>query len=275
MWGVLGVSVRMLSEFGFSAIQIVVTRLLVSAAVLGVYLFFTDKSKMRMDLKDVKWFVGTGIFSMLFFNTCYCITVELTSLSVAAVLLYTSPVFVVLISRPVFKEKITAEKWAAVALSVTGCALVSGIQASGVSGIRSSGIASGIGAAVGYALYSVLAKILLKKYDSLTILLFTFAFAGAGGLFITPVREIAVIVGNAPIAAFVIIVSAIICCVAPYVFYNRALSAIQASKASVIASIEPIVATAAGVVAFGEGLTFSGIIGTSLILIAIAILNSR
>ncbi|MEL7657192.1 MAG: DMT family transporter, partial [Bacillota bacterium] len=106
MWGTVGVSVKVLSGFGLTAIQMVVARLIVAAGFLGAYLLFTDKEKLQIDKKDIKYFLGNGILGILFFHTSYCITVQLTSLSIAAILLYTSPIFVTLLSVPIFKEKL-------------------------------------------------------------------------------------------------------------------------------------------------------------------------
>lgn len=273
MWGTLGVTVRVLSAFGFSSIQMVVARLSVSAVLLGAYLLITDRSKLRIEAKDIKWFIGTGIFSMLFFNTCYCITVSMTSLSVAAVLLYTSPIFVALFSIPVFKEKLTIRKGAAILFSVAGCTLVSGVLNESTGGIPAKGLVFGIFAALGYALYGILAKMLVKKYHALTILLYTFFMAGTGGVFAGDIKGIAHIIVKQPMAVPAVIVIALICSVIPYILYTNALKYIEASKVSVIASMEPVVATILGVILFGEKVSFTGMIGIVCVLSAIGILN--
>jgi len=66
MWGTIGVSVRILSQFHFSSIQVVVARLLMAVIFLGGFLLVTDKDKLKIEQKDIKWFLGTGILSMLF-----------------------------------------------------------------------------------------------------------------------------------------------------------------------------------------------------------------
>lgn len=275
MWGTIGVSVRILSQFHFSSIQMVAARLSMSAVFLGVFLLITDKNKFKVEWKDIKWFLGTGILSMLFFNTCYCITVQLTSLSVAAVLLYTSPVFVMLLSIPVFKEKLTKYKLAASILSVIGCALVSGIFSTSMGQISKKGIVFGICAAVGYAFYSIFARILLKKYHSLTIIFYTFLIAGTGGIFIGNAPGILDIYVENPIAIVAVIGTALTCSVLPYILYTKALAQIEASRASVIASVEPVVATVIGIFAFAEKITLSGILGIICVLVAIGILNTK
>lgn len=275
MWGTIGVTVKILSSYGLSAIQMVVGRLGVSAILLGLFLLITDKNKFIIRIKDIKWFVGTGIFSMLFFNTCYSAAVQLTSLSIAAVLLYTSPIFVTLFSIPIFKEKLTAKKIIAVVCSVLGCMLVSGLLSSNESGIAINGLFLGMCAAVGYAFYGILARVMVRRYHPLTILFYTFILAGIGGVFIGDVKGIVDIVVNRPSSMVVIIIAALICSIVPYMLYTTALKEVEASKASVIASIEPVVATLIGHIVFGEVISFMSIIGIVSVLSAIIILNVR
>lgn len=233
MWGTTGVSIRVLSQFHFSSIQMVVARLFMADIFLVGFLLVTDRKKLKIERKDIKWFLGTGILSMLFFNICYSITVQQTSLSIAAVLLYTSPVFVMLLSIPIFREKITKYKLAAIFLSVAGCALVSGIFSSNIGQITMKGLGFGVCAAIGYAFYSIFARILLKKYHSLTIISYTFLIASVGGIFIGNVPGIVEICVKTPIAIGAVIGSALICSVLPYILYTKALIDMEASRASV------------------------------------------
>ncbi len=275
LWGTLGLNVRVLAGFGFSSIQMVIARLSVSAIFLGVYLFIIDKEKLKIQKNDFKWFVGTGIFSMLFFNTCYTATVQITSLSIAAVLLYTSPIFVTLLSIPIFKEKLTAKKALAMLCSVVGCALVSGILSNNATKIPGEGIVLGICAAIGYAFYGILARILVKRYHSLTILFYTFLIASIGGLFVGDIKGIVEIIVNTPMAIIAVVVVSLTCSVIPYILYTIALKYIEASKVSIIASIEPVVATLLGVLIFKETLSVNGVIGIVCVLFAIGILNKE
>lgn len=273
MWGTFGVTVKVLSGFGFTAIQMVVARLIVSTVLLGAFLLITDKEKLRIKKEDIKWFLGTGIVSMLFYNTCYCQTISMTSLSIAAVLLYTSPIFVMLMSMVIFKEKLTLKKIVAMICSVIGCALVSGVLTNTAKGIPFAGVMFGIGAAFGYALYGIFAKILIKKYHSLTILFYTFLLAGIGGAFIGNSGGIIQIIMKEPISFLAILEAALVCGVTPYILYTTALKYLEASKVSIIASIEPVIATILGIVIFSEAITVTSIIGIICVLFAIVLLN--
>ena len=93
-----------------------------------LFLLITDRKKLKIDKKDLKWFFGTGLGSLFVNNLCYAETVQRASLSVAVVLLYTAPFFVMILSAVFFKEKLTVQKITALILSFAGCILVVGLS---------------------------------------------------------------------------------------------------------------------------------------------------
>ena len=87
LWGTMGIYVRRLNNLGFTTIEIVAVRSVVTAVLLLVVLFFYNRELLKIRIKDIWCFVGTGILSIVFFNYCYFKAITMTSLSVAAVLL--------------------------------------------------------------------------------------------------------------------------------------------------------------------------------------------
>lgn len=124
LWGCIGVFLRLLTAAGLDSMESVAVRSTVAAILYFFWLLFTDRAAFRVRLQDLWCFVGTGIFSVLFFNWCYFNAISLSALSVAAVLLYTSPVFVMLLSALCFQEPITPRKIGALLLTFCGCVLV-------------------------------------------------------------------------------------------------------------------------------------------------------
>ena len=104
LWGFMGLLVRSLNAVGLTSMEICFIRGAVTFVVMLAGLLLFDRKALRIKLKDIWCFVGTGAFSVAFFNFCYFKTMTLTSLSVAAVLLYTAPAFVMLMSAVLFKE---------------------------------------------------------------------------------------------------------------------------------------------------------------------------
>ncbi len=92
-----------------------------------LFLLIFDRKLFVIRLKDLWCFLGTGICSIVFFNFCYFKAITMTSLSVAAILLYTAPAIVMVLSYFLFKEKLTKRKLLALAMTFAGCVLVTGI----------------------------------------------------------------------------------------------------------------------------------------------------
>lgn len=277
LWGTMGIYVRKLNALGFTTMEIVAVRSAVTAVLLLCILFFYNKEMLKIRLKDIWCFAGTGILSIVFFNYCYFKAITMTSLSVAAVLLYTAPAIVMVLSAFLFREKITIVKMISLAATFAGCVFVTGL-AGGDKSLNAAGILVGLGAGFGYALYSIFSRYAIERgYHSLTISFYTFVFASVGVL---PLADINIIydacVKDLGIAGFYL-VFALVSTVVPYILYTLGLTGLENSKASIIASIEPVTAAVLGIVLFHEKMTIHNVIGILLVLGAIVIcnLNSR
>lgn len=279
MWGTMGLFVRNLAADGLSTIEIVFFRSVMASILMIGYMLVMDRKDMRIKIKDIWCFVGTGIVSLTLFNLCYFTTIQRTSMAVAAILLYTSPIFVVILSAIFFKEKITVSKIVALVIAFAGCVFVTGIVGGNLV-MDGVGIFVGIGAGIGYALYSIFGRFAIQKgYSSLTISFYTFVFASIGMLVVSPfLNPIGITVtkisqGSTIKDILLIVGIALVATVLPYVFYTLGLTGVENGKAGIMASIEPVVASILGIVVYKEKLTFTTIIGILLVLVAIVILN--
>lgn len=276
-WGVIGLFSKNLATAGCSAIQICFLRCAVATVLLWVYLLIFDRKQLKIRLRDIWMFLGSGILSFVMFGIFYFTTQQHATLSVAAVLLYTAPCFVMIMSAIFFKEKITGRKILALVLAFAGCVCTTGLLSSFTGGdsvaLSSTAILTGIGSGFGYALYSIFGNVALKKYSSVTLTAYTMLFAA---LALTPYCAKAelfdvVLSGKTPIYVIGI---AIVSTILPYLLYSLGLKYTEPGKASVMAFSEPVVATLTGIIAFHEKLTLGGIIGIALIFISIVILNT-
>jgi len=180
-------------------------------------------------------------------------------------------VFVMLMSAIFFRESITVRKVIALCLALGGCVLVTGVL-SGQSGITPLGILTGLGAGFGYALYSIFGRAALAKYGSLTVTTYTFIVAG---ICVLPFCRPAEIVRStaSPSAATSVLFLALVSTVIPYLLYTAGLRYTEAGKASVMASVEPVVASVVGILAFRESMTLSAVAGSVLVLASVILLN--
>lgn len=276
LWGVMGVFVRKLGTYGFSPLQIACLRILFGAVLFLLITAIFRRDLLKIQPRDVGLFLGMGLLSLLLFTVCYFTTISLASLSVAAILLYTSPIWVMLMSAVCFREKITRRKLLCAAMAFGGCVLVSGIGSA--ASLSPMVIVTGLLSAVGYGLYSIFGTFALRKYQPLTVTTYAFLFGAAGALLLCNPAQIARVIcesGQPGRLVLLITVTAFVTAVLPYLLYTVGLSRMRASAAAIMASIEPVVATTAGALVFGEALTVPAFAGIALVLGAIVVLNAK
>lgn len=270
-WGVIGLATRSLSAAGFTSFQIGAVRCVLAALTLIGCLAVFSPASLKIRPRDLWMFFGTGVCSIVFFNVCYFTTITLTTLSAAAILLYTAPIFVMLLSAVFFREKITLRKLIALVLAFCGCILVTGIT--GGTSLSPLSILAGIGAGFGYALYSIFGRAALARYGSLTVTTYTFAVAGICVLPFSRPGEIVRSVAAEPTLIGYILFLVLLSTVAPYLLYTVGLRYTEPGKASVTASLEPVVASLLGIIVYHEPMSISAAIGAALVLCAVIILN--
>lgn len=275
LWGCMGLFVRPLNEKGLTTWDIVFLRAIGTTLLLGLFLLLTNRKAFRIKLKDLWCFLGTGLLSIVFFNFCYFKEITMTSLSVAAILLYTAPAFVILISAPCFGEKITGRKLLSLLLTFTGLIFVTGVI--GDAGmLDGKSILIGLGAGLGYALYSIFGRYALARgYGSMTISFYTFLFASLGSVFFTNPVSIFETSTSSGTEILRVVIFVLVSTVIPYITYTIGLKRVENGQASIIASIEPVVATLNGILWFHESLSLWTTIGIVLVLSGIVICNLR
>jgi drug/metabolite transporter (DMT)-like permease len=175
-----------------------------------------------------------------------------------------------------FKEEITRKKVIAIASAFLGCILVA--SSGNFNGTLSYvGLMYGLCAGFGYALYSIFSRFaIIRGYHPMTITLYTFVFATLGSVPLVQYSEIRNLFTMQPtetMGNFLFL--ALIATLIPYILFTMGLSWIENSRAAVIVSVEPIVATVLGVLLFREVPTVSNIVGMVLIITAIIILNTK
>ena len=272
-WGTMGFFARNLYAVGFGPLEVAQTRITTGLLLVGLYILVFNRGHFKVKLKDIWCFLGTGIVSLLLFSTCYFSALNYTSLAVAAILLYTAPFFVMLLSLILFKERMNGKKVFALLLAFAGCVLVSGVG--GDMAFSWKGILLGLGSGFFYALYSIFGRYAINRgYGAWTMTFYTFLFCSVGCAFLSDWQVIGSAMANDNTVLWILglgFVTAFL----PYVLYSMGLENMESSKASILASVEPVVSALFGVFVFHEPISFWGVLGIAMVLGAIVVLNVK
>ncbi|HZG70284.1 MAG TPA: EamA family transporter, partial [Chondromyces sp.] len=248
-WGFLALFVKKLTEFGFNEMEIVTARVLVGGVWMSLFMLIQSPRAFVVRPKHIPLFIGTGILSIVFFNWCYFSAMNELSVSLAAVLLYTSPAFVIIFSALWLKESLTVAKVMAVLITMAGSALIAfsdGFNADW----NVTGLLLGLGAAIGYALYSIFGKLALKHYSANTVTFYTFI---AGLFCLLPFNFFFTEKIGLEAWGWIIGLGLIPTALA-YTLYTIGLEKMESGTAAVLATVEPVAAVIVGVFLFDESL---------------------
>ena len=269
-WGYIGVFNRLLASAGVDMNNRVFVRNFFSFVLLTLVFAIFRRDVFRVKLRDLPIFMGSGLLSILTLSWVYFNCQMECSLAVAAILLYLAPSMVVLMSAILWRSPITRRKVAALVLALLGCALVSGIVGGELTGTP-RGLLFGVASAFCYATYTIFAHYGLARYDTYTMIYWTFFFAGLGSLLFLDLPALlpalATPRGGAGAVGLVLVAT-----VLPYLFYTKGLEGVESGRASIIANVEPVVAALNGVVLFHEKLSVWVLLGIVCVLFGVVLL---
>lgn len=275
LWSTLGIIFKaLINDHGLSRITIAFFRASISAAILFAVLALRRPGLLRITRRDLALFVAFGLFGIAAFYVCYITAIDLTGVSVAAVLLYTAPAWVAAISALFLGEPMTTSKLVAVAIAMIGCALVARVHDVHSLRLNLWGLLAGLGAGLSYALYSVFNKVGVRRYDGWTVLAYGLLF---GTVFLIPLQSPQWIIAalRQPGADAWLLAMALGPTLGAGLAFNAGLRYIPVSNASVVATLEPVSASLLALFFLGERLDLAQLVGGVLILAAVISLTRR
>lgn len=267
-WGSISIFINYLSDAGLETMQISFLRQLLASIVFCVLILIRNPSNFRIHPKDLPLLVLVGLVNGVVFNYLYFYTIINSRASIAVVLLYTSPIFVMIMSRVLFGERITTLKMAALVLTVLGCVFVTGILGEGYTP-PAVAILTGVLTGFAYALNNIITSVAVRKNNPETVTLYTLFFSF---LFLIPFSGGSELVHICRMNPAVLAVAFLMCLVtavlAQYSF-SKGLQMIESGKASIYGATEPIVGTLVGIIIFHEESNFLKIVGIGMVIAAI------
>lgn len=264
MWGLIGVFTKYILVEGVSALEIAFWR--ASFAWVMFLVHARIKGQVRVKRSDLPALFGFGFICVTLFYGSYQLAIRDVGMAMAAVLLYTAPAWVALLSWTVLKETMTATKALCVAMTVIGVSCISlgpKLMSGGAIPMNLFGLAAGLVAGFTYALYYIFGKKYLHKYATPTIFVYALPF---GALLLLP------FVDFHPKSAYawtMLISLAAVTSYGAFSAYYAGLKLLDATHASVIATFEPVVAAVFAYLLFGEKFSPLGYVGSCLIIAAV------
>lgn len=271
-WGISGGIADILMEKGWDATVISFFRGAVGLIFFSIWFFSRFKQSRGMSVKLVIWSILAGVGVAGNF-TFYFLSIENSSMAVAATLMYTAPIFVLLISFIFRIERSTWFKWGCIGSVLIGIIMLTGAYDLGSLSVGVIGASAGLAAGLSYALFIFSFKYASdagKPQTSLTIAFFTFSII----LFLTSdQQQLAKAVTSGDIGWFLLI--GVLGGGISFILYVFGIRHTTATTASMVAMVEPVTASLFGVLLLGDALTIPQTAGMVLILATVTFLSKK
>jgi len=274
MWGVSGSSSKFLFHSGISAFQLVQLRITIAAAALFLWLLVRDPALLRIERRDIAYFIVLGAVAMAALQFTYLFAISRIQVAAAILLQYLAPSIIALYSVVIVRDKMQATTAVAVIGATVGCYLVVGAYNLDFFGMNIVGILGGVGAAVSFAWYTIQGEYGMRRYDPWTVLFYAVFFAAVVWNLLQP-----------PLASFRqayslvqwgwILYVAIMGTLLPFGLYFKAVSLIRSTHASITATLEPIVAGIVSYLYLDEIMAPLQIFGGVLVIASVVLLQIR
>ena len=275
IWGTLGFFAKILYAEGVSFEALVAVRASVGWAAMLLFVLLTWGVKgLRVTGRDFLFLVPLGLVGIGAFYLLYFFTVRESTVGTAAILLYSSPAFVALLAWIFLKETLGPLRLLALALTFGGIFLVVGGYHPGALEISLPVLATGLLSGLTYGLYSIFGKPLAGYLEPAIILSYALGF-GSVLLMLAALPTFHTLVGLSSGSYALLVILAVVHTALAFGLYTVGLKRLDAGQAAIVATVEPVVAGAIGVVLLGEELTALKVIGALLVLAGAALAQVR
>ncbi len=272
-WATTGLFGTILFREGLDPVNVASTRTMLAAILFLVFLLVAHPQKLIVSPGEIFALALGGLTGIAIFNIFYLSAIDAAGMSTAVVLLYTSPVFAVILSRIFLGETLSRIKIAALLTAFTGVVLV--VEAFDFPALLhdSRSALMGLGAGLFFALLSVFGKYLTGSTHRLTT---SFYLLFTGAFFLALVRPpwLAVMeIGASPYLLLALAALVIISTFSSHFLYIYGLSYLEAGKASIAVAIEPPAAIFLAYIFLGERLAPVQYAGVIMVLAAVLMLR--
>lgn len=228
--------------------------------------------RLRLPLRDVRQTILLGVFGVALSNYFYYLAIQKTNVATAIILQYTAPVWVLMYAVVRGLQKPTLQRVLAVALALTGIALV--IDAFGAGGLRLSGpgVIPALVASFSFAFYNIGGHSILTRYDRWIVLLYVLGSASLFWIVVNSPWKIAAAHYSGGQWLFLLLFS-LLSVLAPFSLYFAGLQYLEPTRAIVVSCLEPVFSIVIAALALGEVLRPLQTLGIVLVLAAVIVVQ--
>lgn len=275
---------KVVLDSGLSSLELAQIRATCAALGLLGFLLAFARPALRVDRRELLFLAAFGIVGVALVQWLYFVAIHNLPVGVALLIEFTAPLFVALFARFVYKEHIRRRIWVAVGLCITGLALVVELW-QGVA-FSTVGVTAAFGGALALTAYLLMAERERRHRDAASLSFYGFLVAALLWALIQPLWDFpwdvlgdsVSLQGNladrtAPVwllVAFVIVVGTMI----TFSLLTGALRHISATRASIVATLEPVVATGVAWAWLDETFGPTQLIGGAVVIIGIFVAQS-
>lgn len=271
-WGVSSVVAKSLFNTGLPPIELVFLRLTLATLSLFLFLLLFNRKKIIISIKDLPYFFILGLAGVVGTQFTYYYTISKLHVGPAILLQYLQPFWVSIYAFLFQREPITKGKIASLLLAVIGCYFVVGGYQFDLLRLNKAGIMSGVASSLFFTFYALYGEKGLKKYDAWTLILYGFGFATVFyWIIISPTKFIT---GGYTLNMWIaFIYIGIFATLLPFGFYFKGIERVRATRASITATWEPVVAGFAAYMVLGEVLYPLQVLGGIGVIAAVVLLQ--
>jgi drug/metabolite transporter (DMT)-like permease len=260
-----------------SPVNLTIMRLLITCIVFSsIYIIF-KKNFSHLKKKDILPIFFLGFFGIIIYHLGLNYGEQYVSASVSSLIIATIPIFTAILATIFLKENITLKIAFGIILSLIGVIVISTLGSNKTS-IEIQYIYGAIGvviASIVAAGYTIVGKKLLKRYSAISLTFYAFIF-GSIGLFPFVSSSLFVEVANMSYIGWAsVIFLSIFPTIIGYVFWYVALEVKDASKLGAYLYFIPILSTIFSYFLLDERITLFFVLGGSLVLIGLIIVNKQ
>lgn len=264
-FGFLGIFSRIAFRNGMGVGELLTWRFFCASILLGVGLSLFKPSLLNPGRRQILISLALGMAGYAVFSTLYFKSIEGISVPLAAMLLYTFPIFTNLFAHFLFKERMSRPQVLSLVLAVFG--LVFLLWGPLVVNSKAA-IFFGLGSGFTYAIYVLISGRVQREIHPLSSSLYVIMGAGLA-LFAFHRPSFEHLSQLNLIQLTCVVGLAVVSTIGPLTFFLAGLQRLPTGQASIIAMIEPVVAAIAGGFLLGESLSGSQWIGAALVLLAL------